>query len=57
MFDYGQKKFVNLEAEDDIADKYEKKYPDYVHEPALELKLIKDIPHPKLHSKTTDTIQ
>ena len=35
MFDYGQKKFVNLEAEDDIADKYEKKYPDYVHEPAL----------------------
>ena len=35
IFDYGQKKFVNMEAEDDIADKYEKKYPDYVHEPAL----------------------
>ena len=27
MFDYGQKKFVNLEAEDDIADKYEKNIP------------------------------
>ena len=42
MFDYGQKKFVNLEAEDDIADKYEKKYPDYVHEPALLIAVLID---------------